>query len=392
MRTLTAVLILSAGSALAAAPIPELEKAQAALADGKPGPALNMVEAVAKQGKLDKDNLALMYQLKGIALAMTKKEGPAKVAFEAYLWLSPDGGLPPSTDGKAFKIFRQAKDWARANPALEFRAEPAAQDDKGKVMQIATFVKNDPLKIVRKVRFHVKTNGGNWTEAVEPVSASYAATSPEADAVEWWAELLADRDSVMAILGSEENPVLEGKAKSKKAPAKKDEKPKPVAKADEKPKASEEKKAEEKKSDDAPVAERKEEREPEPRAETEVEKPAGKPFVVTGVRGLGFGLAGVGVVGAIIGVVCGAASAGLRTELTALPNDGSLITTMTQREAVDKENSANGLATAANVMLITGGVLAATGIVLVIAGGPADDAKVSLAPAGLGAVLTAKLP
>lgn len=374
MRTLTVALILTAGLAVAA-PMPELEKAAAALADGRAPQALKMLDAVAAVGKLDKENLVQLYQLRGMALAAMKKEPQAKASFQAMLWIQPDAGLPPSADGKAFKAFRSAKDWSRAAPGLEFRAEPAATDDKGKVMQIAAFVKNDPLKLVRKVRFHLRANEGSWGAVVEPVQASYAATATEADGVEWWAELLGDRDSVMATLNSEEDPVLEGKAKAKKQ--------QPVAKA-------EVKKTDDKPSD-APVAEKAEEKEPEAAPVAEATAP-GKPFVVTGVRGLGFGLAAVGAVSAIIGVVCGAASAGTRGELNALPSDGTLITTMTQKEAMEKEASANGLASAANVLLIGGGVLAATGIVLVIAGGPSDDAKVTLAPAGAGAVLSGTLP
>lgn len=387
MRTLTVALILAAGLA-AAAPLPELEKAASALAEGRAPQALKMLDAVAAVGKLDKENLVQLYQLRGIALAAMKKEPQAKAAFQAMLWLQPDAGLPPSADGKAFKPFRAAKDWSRAAPGLEFRAEPAATDDKGKVMQIAAFVKNDPLKLVRKVRFHIRANEGSWTSVVEPVQSSYAAAATEADGVEWWAELLADRDSVMATLNSEADPVLEGKAKGKKQPPKKD--PKPVAKADDKKPDDKVAKKDDKPSD-APVDEKRDEKEPETAPVAEATAPA-KPFVVTGVRGLGFGLAAVGAVSAIIGVVCGAASAGTRGELNALPSDGSLITTMTQKDAMAKEASANGLATAANVLLIGGGVMAATGVVLVIAGGPSEDATVTLAPAGAGAVLSGTLP
>jgi hypothetical protein len=386
MRTLTVALILAAG-VCAASPLPEIDKAAATLADGKATQALKMLDAIAGVGKLDKENVVLLYQLRGMAYAvMPRKEKEAKAAFQAMLWVNPEAGLPPAADGKAFKIFRTAKDWQRAAPGLEFRAEPAATDDKGKVMQIAAYLKADPLKLVRKVRFWVKANGGAWGSMLESVQASYAATATEADGVEWWAELLTDKDSVLATLGSEENPILEGKAKKKAPPPpKKETRPTPVAKADPKP--------DEKKDDstpsDAPVAEKEDEKKTEPVAEAVA--PA-KPFVVTGVRGLGFGLAAVGAVSAIIGVVCGAASAGTRGELNALPTDGSLITGMTQKEAFEKEASANGLAGAANVMLITGGVLAATGIVLVIAGGPADDAKVSLSPAAGGLMLSGTLP
>jgi hypothetical protein len=391
MRTLTVALILVAGFA-GAAPLPELEKAEAMLTSGKAPQALKMLDAIASTGRLDKENLVQLYQLRGMALAVLKKEPAAKVAFQSMLWVQPDAGLPPSADGKAFKAFRAAKDWARAAPALEYRPEPAATDDKGKVMQIAAFLKADPLKLVRKVRFHVRANGGSWGTMLESLSASYAATATEADGVEWWAELLTEKESVIATLASEESPVLEGKAKaSKKAPPPKKE-PKPVAKAEP---AGEEKKPDAKKDDaaasDAPVAEKSDDKEPERAPVAEATAPA-KPFVVTGVRGLGFGLAAVGAVSAIIGVVCGAASAGTRGELAGLPTDGSLVTTMTQKQAFEKEASANGLASAANVLLITGGVMAATGIVLVIAGGPGDDAKVTLAPMGAGAVLSGTLP
>jgi hypothetical protein len=299
------------------------------------------------------------------------------------LWIQPEAGLPPSADGKAFKAFRAAKDWSRNAPPLEFRPEPAATDDKGKVMQIAAFLKADPLKLVKKVRFHVRANGGSWATVLESVQASYAAAATEADGVEWWAELLADKDSVLATLGSEESPVLEGKARAAKKPPPPRKDGKPVARAD--PKADENPSGDAR-PDDAPVAEARPAA-AERQAEAEATQTA-RPFVITGVRGLGFGLAAVGAVSAIIGVVCGAASAGTRGELAGLPTDGSLVTTMTQKEAFEKEASANGLASAANVMLITGGVLAATGVVLVIVGGPGEDARVTLAPMGAGAVLS----
>lgn len=391
MRTLTLV-VLCLASVANAAMVPELEKASSALADGKPGAALAQLDAAAKSGRLDRDNLVQLYLLRGMAYAVERKgEAKAKAAFQAVLWLQPDAGLPPSADGKAFKVFRAAKDWARKEGPMEFRAEPAATDDKGKVMQIAAYLKSDPLKLVRKVRFHVRTNGGAWTEALESVQSSYAATATEAEGVEWWAELLTDRDSVLATIGSEDAPVLEGKAKAAKKPPP----AKPVAKAEPKKEPAAEKKpeVEEKKPEDAPVTARSEgEDRPKEQEVERVQTAPARPFVVTPMRGLGFGLAGAGVVAALIGVFAGVGSAGDRAKLNALPSDGSLVTTMTQKEAFATEQSANGAATAANILMITGGVLAAGGIVMIIAGGPGDDAKVTLAPAGSGVLLSGTIP
>ena len=102
-------------------------------------------------------------------------------------------------------------------------------------------------------------------------------------------------------------------------------------------------------------------------------------------RPLGGALLGAGAAAAIAGGVVGVLSRMDRDRVNNAQADGSgRITSLTQREAVALETAARAKATAANALFISGGALAAVGVVFVIWGpDKAPVATVTPAPGGL---------
>lgn len=391
MRIILCTLLLLAGSQ-ARAENPEATKAAEAVAKKDWSDALKATDAGLKTPGNDRETTVQLYLLRGMALAMSRKEGPARSAFQMALWIQPGAELPGKADAKVMKVWRAARDWARANPGLEFKEEPAATDDKGRVMQIAAQLKVDPLKLGRKVRFHLNADKKGWGEVEEPIQSSYAATGTDAAGVEWWAELLGDRGAVLAFLGSQDKPFLEGTAKEEK---KKEPKPEPkpaVAAADPKARPGETSGAEKKWPEDAPTQAT---TTPKDEPSSVSAAPSGPPM--SGARVGGIVLLGAGVAAGVVGIIGGVSSSSARAQLANLEEDASgRVIGMTQRQAADIEAGANTAATLANVMYVTAGVLAGTGVLLIALGGSSSggshDTEVTLAPAGPGVVLSGTLP
>ena len=95
-----------------------------------------------------------------------------------------------------------------------------------------------------------------------------------------------------------------------------------------------------------------------------------------------------GAVAAGVGVAFGFMSTDARAQVTGATRDEhGRVTSLTQRDAAALEASAQTQATVANVLFVTGGVLAAGGLVLIIVG-PDAAPVATLAPAAGGVVLS----
>jgi len=374
--------VLVPGAAFAEA---SLDKASKLVSDQKWEPARKELDAAWKQTGNRRETVLRILELQGIVFGQLGHESKAKSAFIQLLALDPKRELPGKYNSKVTGAFEEAQAWATQNLPLEVTGEPAALDGKGRVLQLAVKVKNDTLKLVKKVRFNTRTEGGKWQEKPVDVQGAYASLDTDADGLEWWAEVLGDRDMVLAEVASARSPVKEGRLREKVAEAP------PVVEKEKKPKE---------KPVDAPVAERERERKIEPERERQRDSEPLLPPTATAsggggndtLRALGYTSLGLGVASLLAGTVLGALS-----RITTGQLQGALATAMRDGNGVilsipDVTDPPHVWATAmadrarseailANAFWGVGGGLAVVGLVLALVG--RDTGEVSVGSGGL---------
>lgn len=352
---------------------PDLEKANRFLFDQKFAEASRSLDAAAKVTGNGRDVVLRIYELQGIAAGQLGQSTRAREAFQALLALDPKRELNGKYNQKVVAAFTAAKEWANTNPALEFKAAKAAIDEKGRVMQLAAKVRNDPMHLVRKVRFHLRPEDGRWSEQDSELQGVYAAANTDAVGVEWWAELLGDSERVLMVVGSESGPVREGKVKDRPvvADAPKKEEPKVVVetKAVAVPKLEPEEKQTAVKRE--AIVE-----------ETQAASSSGA------LRPLGYALMGAGVIGVGVGAYFGYQSSAARNRImNAAKDPQDRVTGITQREAFLLEPQAKQQALIANVLFGAGGGVALLGGIFWLVGGSSSESvSVSIAPTAGGVV------
>lgn len=343
MRTLLLLLSLSSFAALAQKN-PDLEKAQAQLAQRKYADALKSLDAAEKKGGLDRDSYLTLLESKGLALAQTNKADAAELSFRSVLCLDPKRELAGKYSGPVGKPIAAAIEWAKANGALELVAlDPGTSN--GRVKQISFAVKNDPLKLVKVVKFYVKSDGGSWKPTPGTITNGAASLDTDADVVEWWAETQDDKNSQVAFLGSALKPV-------------KNTAPAPVAVVEKKP--------------DAPKADPVMTPQPKPEpVVAAVTEPASSPLRPIGYALLGAGVIAVGV-GAYFGVTYNSERAAIK--------DALMTGSATQASLYERDQAAIQNGVIANALFIGGGALVAGGAVLWFVGG--TSSSMAIVPMG----------
>ena len=349
-RALLLTLSLASLSALAQKN-PDLEKAQALLAQRKYADALKAIEAAEKKGGLDRDSYLTLLESKGLALASTNKLDKAEESFRAVLGLDPKRELAGKYSGAIGKPIAAAQEWIKANGALELVAlDPGTAD--GRVKQISFAVKNDPLKLIKVVKFFLKMDGGSWKPVQGVLTNGAASIDTDAATVEWWAETQDDNKNQVAFLGSAVRPV-KNVAPAVVAVAEK----KVVDAAKEEPKLT-----------------------PEPKSEPVVAVTA--ETASSPLRPISYGLLGAGVIGlgvaTYFGVTYNSQRQLIRDDLAA--NRG------TQAELYERDQAAIRNGTIANVLFIAGGALVASGAVLWFVGGSSSSTSMGLVPMGTNGV------
>jgi len=341
-RVLLTALALSSLTAFAQKN-PDLEKAQAQLAQRKYADALKSLEAAEKKGGLDRDSYLTLLESKGLALAQTNKAAAAELSFRAVLCLDPKRELAGKYAGPVGQPIAAAMAWAKTNGALELVAlDPGTAD--GRVKQVSFAVKNDPLKLVKVVKFYVKSDGGSWKPTPGVLTNGAASLDTDAEVVEWWAETQDDKSSQVAFLGSALRPV-------------KNVAPAPVvAKQQDAPK-----------SQPAPVLTP----EPVPAPVAAVTDTASSPL-----RPIGYGLLGAGVIALGVATYFGLTYNSERAAIREALMNGSA----SQASLYERDQAAIRNGVIANALFISGGALAAGGAVLWLMGG--TSSSMALVPMG----------
>jgi hypothetical protein len=367
LRPLALAVVCCSSVALAEARSADLDKASRQIVDQKYEAAVRTLEVAARQNGNRHDTVLRILELQGVAYAQQGQEAKAKAAFQQLLSLDPKRELSSKykEHAKAQKAFDAAQAWLADNPPMEVAAEPAAVDGTGKVMQIAVKVKNDSLKLARKVRFNVRPDGLKWSELEVDIQGSYAAAGTDAESVDWYAEVLGERDAVLIVVGSQRFPIREGKGAP--PPAKKEE-PRKVA---EEPK-------------------RKLEPEPEPERPPEmvVKEPEPSGGGSPALRGIGYTALGLGVASLLGGTIMGLeyqVTLGEVTRRSMMRNTVGAINGITQDQAFGMEKRAILQAQIANTLWAAGGGLLLVGSLLWFLG-----RDVFVAPAGSGVTVSGR--
>lgn len=362
MRRSLIISVLIPAIALSEVRSADLDKASRLVFDQKYEAAARALEVAARQTGNKREAVLRILELQGVVHAQLGQDAKAKLAFQALLSLDGKRELGGKYNAKVLRAFELAQQWAMENPPLEMTAEAAAVEPGGKVVQLAVKVKNDALKLAKKVRFSVRPEGGRWAEQLVEIQGAYASATTDAEGVEWWAELLGERDAVLTSVGSQRAPIGEGKLKTAKAVV---EKP-PEKKPDEK-----------KAPDDAPKKE-----------PTAVIEPHREPVVAPAtparegdgslVRGLGYGLLGLGaatvVAGTVFGVLSRVNANDVQSKLANATYDAQRrIVDPTQAYVAMKQDQVRFQATLANVMWGVGAGLILTGFIVWLVGRETSD-------------------
>lgn len=316
--------------ALADAGATKVNEARRQLDDLEPEAALKTLDAAEKLEGNSRETVLELLLLRGIAFGTLGKDAKTRDSFRKLLMLDPTAKLPADLPPRVQTPFFEAREWCEANGPLT--AVPAAEVEGGDVKSLSVAVQKDVLRLVRSVRFHV----GAETFEVTP-GQGVAKTSTHGASVEWSAELIGDRKAVLVVVAP----------RTERATA-------------------------------APVTDI---------APTVTMVPPSGPGGAWR-RPLGGVLLGAGAAAAGIGVVFGLLSNGSRAQVTGAGRDAQgRVVSLTQREAAALAANAQTQAIVANVLFVTGGALAATGVVFLVIG--PDSAPVArLSPALGGVVLS----
>lgn len=339
MKTLRCWLVslCVASTALAQDGAALLARAKDQLEDLEADAAVKSLVSAEKQPGNTRETLEEIHLYRGIAHGVLGNKAAMQDAFRWLLVVNPDARLPKDQPPKVQTPFYEAKAWAETAGPLRFAA--SAEVSGGNVSALFVKVEKDTLKLAKAVRFHLVADG--VTRVQEEMMHAGSATTPlSAGRVAWWAEVLNEHEGVLATLGSEGAPRVDSATPLRDA----------VSKA-------------------------------QPGATTVTGSAGGGAWR----RPLGGVLLGAGAAAAIAGGVVGLLSRFDRDQVNhATSDDSGRITSLTQREAVALETSARGKATAANALFISGGALAALGVVFVIWGpDTAPVAQLTPAPGGL---------
>jgi hypothetical protein len=357
MRPLAVSLLLALPAF--AAPNASLDKAQKLYADLNYTEAAKSLDAALKQPGNDRASLLKILELQAVVQATLGQSEKAAKGFQTLLTLSPDFKLEGNYPPRVTTAFYEARGWAEANGHVEAKALDAAVEP-GKVKQVRLELSKDPLKLVKKVRFHLGAQ-----DVVAPVTGNLAAASPREASLElsWWAELLGDKDAVLLEVGSAASPKVE------RAPAKPGVDAPVVAAAAPVPAAVE----------------------PEPEPEV-VAAPVRRSEPPNVKRLASYGLVGGAAICAGVGLAFGVMANGTKAQVDGAPvNAMGHVSSMTQVQALELDGRQRSQATLANVFTGAAVALAATGVTLFVLslGG---DSRAQLVPSAAGAAIVGTFP
>lgn len=327
-------LILSAALAAPAAPASatqRLSEARKLVDELQYDKAVKVIEAALGQSGMERATLIALYELAGISYATLDKPAKAKEAFQQLLSLAPDFQLSKDLPPRTRTPFFEAKTWLSETTPVSVAVKSTFEN--GRLSGLAITVTDNTLVVAKAVRVTITPPGGQPETATLVLEGKQASTPLGENGAAWTIEAINDR-GVLASASGEARPA---------APA--------------------------------PVV-----------MKTAAPASAGLSWQAT--TGILLGVAGV--VTLIGASAAGLASSSARTRITqAERSPTGVVVGLTQREAAQLDASARSTALVANVLFITGGVLAASGLAFFIFGSPSEPAPtVSVAFSPMGALVS----
>ena len=188
---------------------PELSRARQLLDGLHYSEAARALEAARARPGNDRDTLVRILELQGVVAAMLQQPAKARAAFQTLVVLAPDHQLTGDYAPRVVTPFFEAKAWvADQRAALRLEAAPASKTD-ATIEGVAVQVTTDVLKLARLVRFHLNADGAPWRQEESPLVEGRGSVAVKGERVQWWAELLDERQAVLATVGSATSPLRE---------------------------------------------------------------------------------------------------------------------------------------------------------------------------------------
>lgn len=317
--------------------------------------AAKALDAAWKASNNDRAAVLEILMLTGVVQATLNNKAKAVEAFSRLHALAPNYPLIADYGPRVMTPYYEGRSWAADHP-VTFTAEGPRIED-GRVVGLSAKV-SDSLRLARSVRFHVKADGGPWLAQQAPLAAPSVTLKTPSEKVLFWLELVGERNTQLATVGSEENPQLaEVSGKTATNTLSRPPDPEPV---------------------DAPL--------PSPPLTSATS--AGKP---SALRPVGYVLVGAGAAAVVVGSIFGLQANGARLQLQAATFDADgRVLSLTQKKAFELEQAQTTGATLANALFIGGGVLAVTGGILWVLGAPPP--KIAIAPTPGGLMIAGELP
>jgi hypothetical protein len=309
----------------------DLARAQKSLEELRFSEAGKSLDAAWLTAGNDRPTVLEILKLQAVVAASLGQADRARTLFRTLLYLAPDFALPEGDLGpKVLSLYYEARGRVSVEGALRFEPGPIARDAR-QVRQISVQL-TDTQRLAKNVRFHSRAPVLSWAERIVPVEGNAAALSVELPAVEWWAELLGEKDRVLSQVGSADQPILTAKAAAL---------------------------------------------EPDP----DQPQAGGVGGALPNLKPVAYGVAGAGAVAGIVGLVFGIRSNNQRNQIegAARDADGRVIG-ITREKALSVNAQLRTSATAANALFVTSAVLIGTGVVLYFV---SPDVKVTASPAGV---------
>lgn len=322
---------------LSAAPVdnPDLKKGEELFAQYKYAEARTaMTKARAARG-LDRATLIRILEVIGISAGQQRQAAPAQAAFKDLLYLAPNHQFDTEFAPRVMTPYFEARGQViEGGGALQFTADT----------ERATVVVKDRLQLGKVVRFHSRAGAAPWAVA-DVVPTNGKATLPGAPTdVSWWAELLGDNETQLALVGTEAAPQVERPPQAVAA---------------------------------APT--------PPPAPPPEVVAPVMK---TSALRPVSYGVLAAAAVAGGVGAYFGVTSSSAFSQLRTAARDGSgRVTSLTEKQAYELSASGRQSGTIANALFIGAGALGVTAVVLWFAGAP-----VAVAPAPNGVLVSGRFP
>jgi hypothetical protein len=198
-----AIAVLCVALPAAAAP-DELKRAEHLFEQLKYPAAVEALDAARAAWGNDRPTLLRIVELQAVCAGLLNHPARAARLFESLLALDP--ALSPREDWppRVRTPYFEAKAWVAEHGSVSFT--PSAETSGAGPPRVS--LEHDELGLARRVRFHVRAPGtGKWQAHDQDVQGANVAQDTTGGRLEWWAELLGERDAVLAVVASPDAPL-----------------------------------------------------------------------------------------------------------------------------------------------------------------------------------------